>query len=120
MGSSPTASALIQKNPLGLKEKTLFVFNVFDVREARYLGHDETRQMLARLELPAVDVIELGETFDHSQASLLTLAEGKYPGTNNEREGIVIRSQREMHSLALGGRMSFKAISNRFLLKESD
>ena len=110
----------IQKNPLALKEKSLFVFNVFDIREARYLGHDEARQVLDQFELPAVQVIEEGKSFDHSQASLLALAEGKYPGTSNEREGIVIRPRNEMLSLTLGGRLSFKAISNRHLLKESD
>lgn len=110
----------IQKNPLALKEKALFVFNVFDIRETRYLGHDEARQVLDQLELPTVQVIEEGESFGHSQESLLTLAEGKYPGTNNEREGIVIRSRREKSSLTLGGRLSFKAISNRYLLKETD
>ena len=110
----------IQKNPLALKEKSLFAFNVFDVREARYLGHDEARQVLDQFELPAVQVIDEGESFNHSQASLLALAEGKYPGTTNEREGIVVRPRTEMLSLTLGGRLSFKAISNRYLLKETD
>lgn len=58
--------------------------------------------------------------FSHDQASLLSLAEGHYPGTRNEREGIVIRPQTENTSTALGGRLSFKAISNRFLLKGGD
>ena len=50
----------------------------------------------------------------------MALAEGKYPGTSNEREGIVIRPLHEKHSLVLGGRLSFKAISNRYLLNERD
>ena len=110
----------VQKNPLGLKELSWYAFNVYDVSRATYLGAAESRRELERLGLPQVDVIETGEAFAHTQASLLSLAEGKYPGTNNEREGIVIRPQHETRSDVLGGRLSFKAISNRYLLKETD
>ena len=37
-----------------------------------------------------------------------------------DREGIVIRPMTEQYSPTLGGRLSFKAISNRFLLKDGD
>ncbi len=110
----------IQKNRLGLKELSLFVFNVYDWRAGRYLDHDESRQVLAELGLSPVDVVEEGDSFEHTQDSLLSLAEGKYPNTKNEREGIVIRPRREMRSQVLVGRLSFKAISNRFLLKEGE
>ena len=62
----------------------------------------------------------LGASFAHDQASLRALAEGKYPGTTNEREGIVIRPREERFSAALNGRLSFKAISNTYLLDERD
>ena len=67
-----------------------------------------------------MDIVETGESFAHTQESLLSLAEGHYPGTQNEREGIVVRPKTERHSVALAGRLSFKAISNRFLLKGGD
>lgn len=108
----------IQKNRLGLKELSFVGFNVYDVTAARYLAHDEAHGFLAENGLNAVEVVECRESFEHTQDSLLALAEGKYPGTSNEREGLVIRPRREVHSLALAGRLSFKAISNRFLLKE--
>lgn len=110
----------VQKNPLGLVESSWFAFNVYDIPQARYLDHDQAREFLGRVGLPSVDVLESGDAFAHSQESLLALAEGKYPGTSNEREGIVIRSRHEMRSDVLAGRMSFKAISNRYLLKETD
>ncbi len=110
----------IQKNRLGLKGIELRVFNVYDQEKGRYLDHDEAAAILATNGLPMVDVLERGESFSHDQASLLALAEGFYPGTQNEREGIVIRPQTETHSSLLGGRLSFKAISNRFLLKGGD
>lgn len=108
----------IQKNHLNLKELTLFVFNVYDFQNARYLPHDEARQWITDNGLTPVETIESGDSFAHTQDSLLALAEGKYPGTSNEREGIVIRPRTEQFSPTLGGRLSFKAISNRFLLKE--
>lgn len=110
----------IQKNPLGLKEVSLFAFNVYDVTSGNYLSHNDARTFLAQANIPAVETVEKGEAFAHTQESLLALAEGKYPGTNNEREGIVIRPQTEGRSDILGGRLSFKAISNRYLLKETD
>ncbi len=110
----------IQKNRLALKEIELRVFNVYDCATASYLGHDDARQVLAAWELPAVEVLETGESFSHTQESLLALAEGFYAGTQNEREGLVVRPKTERHSEALAGRLSLKAISNRFLLKGGD
>ena len=43
-----------------------------------------------------------------------------YPGTKNQREGVVIRPRVEQFSATLGGRLSFKAISNKYLLGERD
>jgi len=108
----------IQKNRLMLKESAIFVFSIFDRSQSRYLAHDEARVWMLEHGLPPVEVIEEGDAFAHSQESLLALAEGKYPGTQNEREGIVIRPREETFSPTLAGRLSFKAISNRFLLKE--
>ena len=108
----------IQKNPLALKEVALFVFNVYDMTRAAYLDHDAARTFCAENGLDMVATVETGESFSHTQESLLSLAEGKYPGTKNEREGIVIRPLTETFSVTLGGRLSFKAISNRYLLAE--
>ena len=110
----------IQKNPLALREVGLFVFSVYDLNEARFLSDAEMRALAASMDLTAVAVVEQGEAFAHDQATLLALAEGVYPGTKNQREGIVIRPRSEMHSPTLGGRLSFKAISNKYLLGERD
>lgn len=108
----------IQQNPLGLKQREMFVFSVFDLRTLQFLGHDETRTALATLGLSPVETLERGDSFAYSQEQLLQRAEGKYPGTTNEREGIVIRAVSETFSPTLSGRLSFKVISNRYLLKE--
>jgi RNA ligase (TIGR02306 family) len=110
----------IQKNRLGLKELTLYAFSIFDFRACRFLDHAAANQVLSELQIPAVAVVEIGESFCHTQESLVSLAEGYYPGTKNEREGIVIRPQKETRSEVLAGRLSFKAISNRYLLKDGE
>jgi RNA ligase (TIGR02306 family) len=110
----------IQKNRLNLKAPALLVFNVYDAAQSRYLNDSQMREFCARYGLTPVEVVEAGEGFSHSQESLLSLAEGFYPQTKNEREGVVIRPQEERYSQVLNGRLSFKAISNRFLLKEGE
>ena len=110
----------IQKNRLGLKETSLFAFSAFDISAARYLDHDDARTVFTEMGLSPVAVIEEGDCFQHTQESLLTLAEGKYPGTNHEREGLVVRPRHETLSPTLNGRLSFKVISNRFLLRAGE
>ena len=110
----------IQKNKLELKQIQLFAFNVYDIAEHRYLDHQAARDFLAEIGVSAVETLEIGESFGYNQNSLLAMAEGKYPDTNNEREGLVVRPLHERRSEILAGRLSFKAISNRFLLKEKD
>ncbi|TDU71164.1 RNA ligase (TIGR02306 family) [Prosthecobacter fusiformis] len=110
----------IQKNRLGLNCPQFRVFNVYDQQTCCFLGHDEAVAFLNEIKVPMVDVIEEGLSFDHDMESLLALAEGYYPGTQNEREGLVIRPKTEYQSPTLGGRLSFKVISNRFLLKGGD
>lgn len=110
----------VQKNRLQLEEHDMLVFNVYDIRNRKYLDFAEQKTFCEENGLKMVPVVEIGKSFKHTKTSLLELAEGKYEGTKNEREGIVIRPQKEMYSLRLKGRLSFKAISNKFLLKTSD
>lgn len=111
----------IQKNPLTLKDKQLFVFSIFDTKAARYLTDAELRTFCATHALTPVPKAFEGDAFDETVESLLAKAEGNYEGTKSEREGIVIRPRDgDLPSVTLGGRLSFKAISNKFLLGERD
>jgi RNA ligase (TIGR02306 family) len=110
----------LQKNPTGQKDKTLFVFNLYDTRTGEHLGDSELRKFCQQHELQPVPVAFEGKRFDETVDSLLQKAEGTYAGTSNQREGIVIRPITSMRSTVLGGRLSFKAISNRYLLDERD
>ncbi len=115
----------IQKNRLGLSKVSFFAFNVFDTRAGRYLGHQEMASFCEERGIPVVPVEHVvvgddAERFEHTLERYLELAKGIYPGTKNRKEGIVVRPLEEAHSETLGGRLSFKIISNEFLLKDED
>ena len=102
----------IQKNQEGLKDHQLFVFDIYDPLTMSYLPSSERFEIVNKLGLQHVPVIhqwvtlhELGiQTLD----DLLNFAEG--PSLNsNQREGVVFK--------AVDGSFSFKAISNKWLLK---
>lgn len=113
----------IAKNLLGLTQQELRVFSIYDQDEGRYLPHTEVVRLCDEvLNLPLVPVLLEGDAFPEFTVDLLLkLAEGKYPRTSNEREGIVIRPRdEELFSTTLMSRLSFKVISNRYLLAEKD
>lgn len=99
----------IQGNKLELEEVDFFVFNVFSLTDRRYLNQFESKCLTTYLK--TVPIAGGGEVFGFNQAQLLEKAEGFYAGTKNQREGLVFRSQ--------DGLISFKAISNKFLLKNT-
>lgn len=103
----------IQKNRLDIKEVDLAAFNVWNIKEGRYLDLDEFLKFCEDLGVPTVKIEERGDNFQYTMEELLEKADGKYEGTKNYREGLVIRSQ----SYVNGSRISFKAISNKYLLK---
>ena len=110
----------IAKNPLGLPRNTqqLHIFNIYDIDNHKYFDYEYMATICGLLEIPLVETIYFGK-FDFTLEDLLKLAEGKYSGTNNEREGIVIRPTEETFSERLQGRLSFKVINNLYLLKEN-
>lgn len=101
----------IQNNRLELKHHECRIFNIYDRNDGRLWSLAEMLDTSEDWGFPLVPVIEVGHLFNYTQEQLLTLAEGKYAGTKNEREGIVIRSNSGLESV------SFKAVSNRYLLK---
>jgi len=106
----------IQKNPLGLSSRDLFIFNVVDVSTNTKLCLKESIEIADQLGLKFVPIVDKGSSFSYTKTDLLEMAKGKYKihfssaKESQDREGIVIRS--------LCGEVSFKAINNDFLLKE--
>ncbi len=103
----------IQNNLMKLEDHDLFIFNVFNWETQRYYTDFEMREFCRTHKLRPVDLVECGVEFEHTQATLLERARGKYERTTNNREGLVIRSNDDIHP-----RTSFKAINNDYLLKE--
>ena len=111
----------VQKNHLMLKEHDLFVFNVYDILNGKYLDYEDFIKFCNDLSLqtvPIENVVYDVSSFDHSLDAWLERAKGKYKGTTNHREGIVVRPLEETYSKKLRGRLSFKVLNNDFLLKE--
>jgi hypothetical protein len=68
--------------------------------------------------MPVVPEARRWDSFDATLDELLNLAQGVYTGTQNQREGIVVRPLQEHYSPTLGGRLSFKVLNNVYLLAE--
>ena len=107
----------IQGNKLNLKEHDLFVFNLFNIKEGKYMGFYDMHTCVLNMGLKLVPLLKPPEE-PLTLESLLELARGKYEGTQNHREGLVVRPVHETYSPTLGGRLSFKVINNDYLLKE--
>lgn len=107
----------IQKNKYALKEATLRVFSVLNVNAYRLFDHPAGLALLAEMGLESVP--QLGTiVLEHSVDELIALSEGvSVLNPQVQREGIVLRPLVEEHDEDVGGRLSFKAINPKFLLK---
>ena len=110
----------IQGNHYNMKDQTVFFYNIFLIDEREYVGYDEFRNMLFDLDLACVPVLSYPFNFPADSvvalptvSALLRSAEGKSVLNDKvEREGLVIRS--------MDRTISFKVISNKFLLGSKD
>jgi len=106
----------IQGNPYKIKGHTLKIFNVFNIDTQEYLSLDGMVKFLERINvdskpLELVPILNYDYKLPDTIEAILAQAEGKsILNSETEREGIVIRNRDKS--------VSFKAISNTFLLKE--
>lgn len=106
----------IQKNKYKIKGQTVRFFNIFDIDKYEYLSYEEMFNILDVLNLESVPIIETYIIPD-SIDEILEYAVGKSVlNSQTEREGIVF-VRYEPNEL---GRVSFKAISNKFLLDNKE
>ena len=99
----------IQGNPYKIKGQTVRFFNAFNIDKQKKLTINEFLILMEDLELSPVP-FTFDFTLPESVDEMLKFAEGKSQlNSNTEREGLVIRS----YDMTI----SFKAISNKFLLK---
>jgi RNA ligase (TIGR02306 family) len=102
----------IQGNPYKIKGQTIKFFNLFDIDLQQYHTYSMLDTVVrVQFGLDTVPVLETYFTLPDTIEKILKFAEGKSVlNPNFDREGIVIRS--------VDRTISFKAISNQFLLNE--
>jgi RNA ligase (TIGR02306 family) len=107
----------VQDNKYGLRAVSLRVFNVLNVDAYRLLDHGAMLEAVAALGLEAVP--QLGTlVLNHTVDELVAFSEGTSQlNPKVQREGVVLRPLAEEHDEDIGGRLSFKVINPKFLLK---
>ena len=99
----------IQGNPYRTHGQDFFVFDVFNIDQQRYLTPTERHDFVERNKLKHVPITNRNLPSPASVQDILRAAEGRSQlNADTEREGLVFKSN---------GLVSFKAISNKFLLK---
>ena len=111
------AGPRIQDNLLELPDHQLFVFNVMNVKTGVFLPFYEFKEFCTRTGLETVPILQICEFKWETIDELLELADSTSYPNGHVNEGIVIRPVHEFNSEVLGGRASFKVISNKFLQK---
>ena len=105
----------IQKNPLKLSGQKVFFFNAYNIKSGVFLDFIDFVQLCEALNLDVVPVIDDSFTLPRTVDDMLEYADGKSMlNPEVDREGVVVRSKVEAGYR--GGRLSFKAISNKYLL----
>ena len=112
----------IQGNRLGTDKVGTEFFDVFDIKEHRYYNLNEMILFFEMNGLEMVRMVYQGSFIWKTVDELVEFASKQnYPNHTNKHdspaEGIVIRPMVEAISETLQGRMAFKVISPRFLLK---
>ena len=101
----------IQGNPYKIKGHTVKFFNVFDIDKQQRVAINEFLTIMDELNLDFVPYLEVPAMLPNTVEGMLKYAEGKSRlNDKTEREGVVVRS--------MDNTISFKAISNNFLLNE--
>jgi len=100
----------IQCNPYKIKGQTVRIFNVFDIDMGEHLPLDKFKFFVEHMGLESVPILDENFKLPDTIDDLLNFADAKSVlNPNFDREGVVIRSTDRT--------ISFKTISNKFLLK---
>lgn len=103
----------IGPNAHGVKCLEYYVFNIYDIDQHSYLDYQEVVNIINQLGLKMVPVIYVGPMKDEwlSVPALLALAEEQLYLNGEPGEGIIVKT----NGLVGSQRLSFKAISNKYL-----
>lgn len=103
----------IQGNPHKIKGHSVRFFDAFI--DGKKISYREFFELMNELDLSTVPVLDMNFSFEPEidLETVLSMAEGKDLFSGGEREGIVFRANDDSN-------FSFKAISNKYLLKQED
>ncbi|SMD42170.1 RNA ligase, DRB0094 family [Aquiflexum balticum DSM 16537] len=114
----------IQDNKLRLRGQTVRIFNAFDIDRFEYLPYQEFLDLMEKLDLPIVPIMEADYKLENDIEAIVKKATVRSLICKDVwAEGIVIRPHLEKMDLLLSiesfntGRVSFKAINPEFLIK---
>ena len=105
----------IQGNIYGLRAQKFFLFDIYDVDQGRYLAPQERGAIAQQMGLEQVPVVNPAFRLPSvgGMDALLAMADGQSSLKDGQlREGLVFKSN--------GNPMSFKTVSNKYLLKQSN
>ena len=100
----------VQGNIYGRTNLEFYVFDIYDIKEGKYLNPTDRHDLVARMGMNHAPILDDFFVLNDNIEDLLKLAEGKSRLADVEREGIVFKQN--------DGGLTFKAISNKYLLGE--
>lgn len=108
----------IQGNPLKIKGQKVYFYNAYNIATGIYLNFENFKQIIQELGLETVPILDENFTLLSTMEAMLAVADGKSAlNPEADREGIVIRPKVE--TVFNGERLSFKVISNSYLVNEA-
>ena len=105
----------IQKNKYRIKGQTARWFRAFDPMAYKFLPYHDFIYALDEMRLVSVPIVDDDFTLPEKFEDLITYADGRSALYETAREGIVFVAKDAPEKYE--GRLSFKVISNKFILK---
>lgn len=108
----------IQKNPLRLAKPEWYVFTI--IIDGKRIGLKSMQEACKEMGMPTVPIEEIDNDLPSKYPtieSLLERADGNY-STGGRKEGIVVRPTEPIYNEIIGGPLSMKVVSNKYLLKQ--
>lgn len=110
----------INGNRLKLSQNRLSVFDIFDIDKQQYLSYDEMCAVCTTLGLTTVPLLYRGPATEAVSSltvdAFLQLSDNTLYGPGIPAEGIVVKVDPVLEE-DVGGRVVFKVISNKYLIK---
>lgn len=107
----------IQKNPLRLTKPEWYIFTIRE--NGKRVGLKRMQELCAFMNMPTVPIEEVGTDLPSKYPTveaMLERADGNY-STGGRKEGIVVRPTEPIYNEIIGGPLSMKVVSNKYLLK---